>query len=83
MTDRVQVDAAGPRVSGEPLGPGPTGVAPMTYSLSAIVISGLLIVVCVFFLLPLGIMLLASLKPADEVGIGSVFSLPVNWTAFL
>lgn len=34
----------------------------------------------VFFLLPLYVMLVTSLKPMDEVRLGHLFALPMRWT---
>lgn len=60
---------------------GPRGAKPKkTLSSRNIMLYGTLIVVCVYYLLPLWVMVMTSLKGMPEVRIGNIFSPPVEIT---
>jgi glucose/mannose transport system permease protein len=60
---------------------GPRGAKPKkTFSGRNIMIYGTLIVVCVYYLLPLWVMVMTSLKGMPEVRIGNIFAPPVEVT---
>ena len=60
---------------------GPRGAKPKkTLSSRIIMLYGTLIVVCVYYLLPLWVMVMTSLKGMPEVRIGNIFSPPVEIT---
>ena len=50
-------------------------------AVTRIVIYGLLLFFALVYILPLGVMVLTSLKPLDEVTGGNMFALPRHWTA--
>lgn len=62
-----------------PYGPGreiPEGLRPKRLSLSRIALYGALLMACIFFLAPLYVMLVTSLKGMPEIRLGNVLSLP-------
>ena len=61
--------------------PGPRGAKPKkTLSGRNIMLYGILIVVCVYYLLPLWVMVMTSLKGMPEVRLGNIFAPPVEIT---
>jgi glucose/mannose transport system permease protein len=68
-------------VSMAPAMSGPRGAKPKkTLSGRNIMLYGTLIVVCVYYLLPLWVMIMTSLKGMPEVRIGNIFAPPVEIT---
>ncbi|MDP3316327.1 MAG: carbohydrate ABC transporter permease [Devosia sp.] len=59
----------------EPSGPKPRRVTPARIGIYAF-----LIVAAIFFLIPLAVMILTSMKPMDEIRGGNIFALPLNPT---
>lgn len=60
---------------------GPRGARPQrTFSTRNIVVYGTLSVIAAYYLLPLYVMVVTSLKTMDEVRLGNVFSLPHTLT---
>ncbi|MBL9073052.1 carbohydrate ABC transporter permease [Tabrizicola sp.] len=60
---------------------GPRGAKPRkTLSPRNIMLYGTLIVVCLYYLLPLWVMVMTSLKGMPEVRLGNIFSPPVEFT---
>jgi glucose/mannose transport system permease protein len=60
---------------GEPSGPKPRRLTPARIGIYAF-----LIVAAIFFLIPLAVMILTSMKPMDEIRGGNIFALPLNPT---
>ena len=60
-------------------GPSPE-VAVSSGRITRVVIYAVLLVCAVYYLLPLYVMLVNSLKPLDEIRQGDMLSLPVDWT---
>lgn len=58
----------------------PAGRRPKRLTAARVGVYAFLILSALFFLLPAWIMLLTSLKPMDEVRLGNILALPVNWT---
>lgn len=68
-------------VSMSPAMTGPRGAKPKkTLSSRNIMLYGILIVVCVYYLLPLYVMVMTSLKGMPEVRLGNIFAPPVEIT---
>jgi len=65
-------------VSGQPTGHSPTGHSKIT----RVVIYTLLILFAVVYILPLGVMVMTSLKPLSEVTGGNMFALPKELTFY-
>jgi len=60
---------------------GPSGPKPKrAFSATNIVIYGTLLVVCMYYLLPLYVMIVTSLKGMPEIRLGNIFSPPVEVT---
>lgn len=59
----------------EPSGPKPRRLTPARIGIYAF-----LIVAAIFFLIPLAVMILTSMKPMDEIRGGNIFALPLNPT---
>jgi len=60
---------------------GPSGPKPKTvFSSTNIMIYGTLLVVCLYYLLPLYVMIVTSLKGMPEIRMGNIFSPPVDVT---
>lgn len=60
----------------KPPGKGPTGPAPKSISAGRIGIYLFLLISALFFLLPLYVMIVTSIKPMDEIRLGGLFALP-------
>ena len=58
----------------------PTGRRPRQVTAGRIGVYAFLLTAAVFFLLPLWIMLLTSLKPMEEVRLGNILALPLDAT---
>ena len=58
---------------------GASGPAP-SFGLGRIVLYALLIVLAFFFLMPVYVMVVNSLKPLDEIRSGNLMALPQAWT---
>ncbi len=75
MADPVRIPAPGVLL------PGPSGPKPRkTFSARNIMIYGTLFVVSVYYLLPLYVMIVTSLKGMPEIRLGNIFSPPVEIT---
>ncbi len=62
-------------------GPGPSGAKPRRrLSGRNIMIYGILFVMCVYYILPLWVMIMTSLKGMPEIRLGNIFSPPVEIT---
>jgi len=60
---------------------GPAGAKPKPlFSAANIFVYGLLLVVSIYYLLPLYVMVVTSLKDMDDIRQGNIFSLPVHFT---
>ena len=60
---------------------GPSGPKPKrVFSSTNIIIYGTLLVVCLYYLLPLYVMIVTSLKGMPEIRMGNIFSPPVEVT---
>ncbi len=59
----------------EPSGPKPRRLTPARIGIYAF-----LIVAAIFFLIPLAVMILTSMKPMDEIRGGNIFAMPLNPT---
>jgi glucose/mannose transport system permease protein len=70
------MSAVGARNALEPMGPRPK----RRFAPATIMVYGVLIVAALYYLLPLYIMLVTSLKGLDEVRLGNIFSPPVEIT---
>ncbi|MBN9024769.1 MAG: carbohydrate ABC transporter permease, partial [Rhizobiales bacterium] len=57
----------------EPSGPRPKRIGPARYGVYAF-----LIISALFFLIPLYVMIVTSLKPMDEIRLGNLFALPMS-----
>ncbi|MES2902543.1 MAG: carbohydrate ABC transporter permease [Pseudomonadota bacterium] len=57
-----------------------SGLKARRFSPARIGIYAFLLSAALFFLLPLYVMLATSLKPMDEIRMGSIFALPMQWT---
>ena len=68
------IDASASTLNG-PSGPRPKKV----FSSTNIMIYGTLLVVCLYYLLPLYVMIVTSLKGMPEIRMGNIFS-PVSYT---
>lgn len=79
-TDSTVGRASGTRQASQ-LKEGPSGTRPKTYfSVRNIVVYGFLIVASLYWLLPLYVMVVTSLKGLPEIRLGNVFSPPVEIT---
>lgn len=58
----------------------PRGRKPASISPSRIVVYSILFVAAVYYLLPLYVMVITSLKDLDDVRQGNIFALPVRLT---
>ncbi len=74
-------DPAGTPASATALGDGPSGAKPRrTFSRRNIMLYGTLIVIAAYYLLPLYVMVVTSLKGMPEIRIGNIFAPPVEVT---
>ena len=67
------------RMAAAPLS-GPQGRKPQHLTAGRVGLYGFLVVAALFFLLPLYVMLVTSLKDMSEVRLGNIFALPQHWT---
>lgn len=58
----------------------PSGRRPKGVTAGRIGIYAFLVIAALFFLIPLWVMVMTSLKPMDEIRLGNIFALPINWT---
>jgi glucose/mannose transport system permease protein len=63
-----------------PLADGPTGRKPQRFSPARIGVYAFLIMAAAFFLLPLYVMVMTSLKSMPEIRQGNIFALPQVWS---
>lgn len=71
--------ATGTRMAAAPL-IGPQGRKPPHLTAGRVGLYGFLLIAVLFFLLPLYVMLVTSLKDMSEVRLGKIFALPHHWT---
>nr|WP_209647275.1 carbohydrate ABC transporter permease [Sinorhizobium mexicanum] len=62
------------------MGEGPSGRAPKSIGPARIGIYAFLVISALFFLLPLYVMIITSIKPMEEIRLGGLFSLPTTVT---
>ncbi|MGQ0610573.1 MAG: carbohydrate ABC transporter permease [Paracoccaceae bacterium] len=68
-------------LSAAALGRGPTGTKPRRrLSSRNIMVYGILLVMCVYYVLPLWVMIMTSLKGMPEIRLGNIFAPPVEIT---
>ena len=60
--------------------PGPRGAKPRRLTADRLGLYAFVVVSCLFFLLPLYIMVVTSFKPLDEIRQSQIFALPRNFT---
>ena len=58
----------------------PAGRKPKTVTAGRIGVYAFLVISALFFLIPLWVMLMTSLKPMEEIRLGNIFALPQLWT---
>jgi len=58
----------------------PSGRRPQTVTAGRIGVYAFLVIAALFFLIPLWVMLMTSLKPMEEIRLGNIFALPELWT---
>jgi glucose/mannose transport system permease protein len=67
-------------IASTPIGEGPTGRAPKRFGPARLGIYAFLIISALFFLLPLYVMVVTSVKPMAEIRAGGIFALPMDMT---
>ncbi|MGK6315451.1 carbohydrate ABC transporter permease [Neorhizobium sp. DT-125] len=68
------------RIRSVRMGEGPSGPAPKSLSPARIGIYAFLVISALFFLLPLYVMVVTSIKPMEEIRLGGLFALPTTVT---
>ncbi|GAB5376761.1 MAG: carbohydrate ABC transporter permease [Acuticoccus sp.] len=60
--------------------PEPSGRRPRGVTAGRIGIYAFLVIAALFFLIPLWVMVMTSLKPMEEIRLGNIFAMPEMWT---